>query len=498
MKTMQESSPEKQSDLKPELLKTAVNEQFINYCDAIDQKYNPNWHHEIIAKILQHALYKVKNGEEVRLILELPPRHGKSDQATIKFPSWVLGKYPDIPIVVSSYSADLAEDFGQKTRDLMNDGGYQTFFDTRLRADTKSKGKWLTEEGGGYTAVGVGGPITGRGFKIGIVDDPFKNREEADSDTHREKVWNWWTSTFYTRQEGVSAIIVIMTRWHEDDLVGRLIEQQTEKEKAGEEDIDHWQIIRFPAIAEQDESFRKKGEALWPWKFPIKKLNNIRNAIGIMDFEALYQQNPISSLTAEFKQGYFKHFEETNLPAQFDIDITVDPAISKKKEACNTAIVAVGKRIDLPDWYVLDYKADKFNPGELIDAVFFMYNELRRKYPFANIRVFIEGVAYQQSLEYFFNEEMKRRKEYLNIIMFVDRHDKHQRIRGLIPLYKNGVIHHRPWMTELEGELIKFPKGKTVDIADSLSFHLHVKDNTTEDSNNSTQPDWEPISEYEG
>ena len=486
-------SPEKQA-----VLRKAANDRFINYCEAIDAKYEANWHHEIVAAKLQEALYKVINGQEVRLILELPPRHGKSDQATIKFPSWTLGKFPDLPVVVSSYSADLAEDFGQKTRDLMNSQNYQGIFTTRLRADTKAKGRWMTDKNGGYTAVGVGGSITGRGFKIGIVDDPFKNREEADSPVIREKVWNWWTSTFYTRQEGITAIIVIMTRWHTDDLVGRLLEQQEKKQLAGETNIDRWEVIRFPAIAEENELCRKKGEALWRTKFPLEKLETIRNAIGTLDFEALYQQSPINSLIAEFKKEYFKYFEETQLPKPFDIDITLDPAISKKKEACNSAIVAVGKQAEKPDWYVLDYKADKFNPGELIDATFYMYTNLQRQYPFANIHVYVEGVAYQEALKFFFEEQMKLRRIFFIIDTFIDRHDKHQRIRGLVALYRLGLIHHRAWMKELDNELLKFPKGKTVDIADALSFHQVIKSNTVTQPSSPQSTEYEPTSIYGG
>lgn len=493
MKNMLELSNEKQS-----VLRTAARKEFINYCEVIDEKYQANWHHEVIADILQKALGRVLKGEDVRIILEVPPRHGKSDETTIKFPSWVLGEHPSIPVIVSSYSADLAEDFGQKTRDLMNSQSYQDIFSTRLREDTKSKGRWLTQSDGGYTAVGVGGAITGRGFKIGIIDDPYKNREEADSDTIRAKVWNWWTSTFYTRQEGATAIIIIMTRWHTADLVGQLLEEQQRKEEAGETNIDEWEVIRFPAIADEDEAYRKKGEALWPAKFNLAKLEKTRSAIGVMDFEALYQQSPLNALHAEFKREYWRYFEEKELPSDFDIDITIDPAISQKKKACNTAIVAVGKARTDPSWYILDYKADKFDPGQLIEATFSMYLEFRVKYPFANIRVFIEGVAYQESLKYFFEEEMKRRRVFFFVETFIDRHDKEQRIRGLIPMYKIGLIKHRMWMNGLEKELLKFPKGQTIDIADALSFQIGIKQNTDRSASTYEQPEREPASMYEG
>lgn len=456
--------------------------QLINFCDATDENYRPNWFHEKLARILQKAYEDVKEGKEVRIILEVPPRHGKSEQATIKFPAWILGQSPEYPIIVSSYSSDLSETFGQRTRDLMNSTTYQNFFDTKLRDDSQSKGKWLTERGGGYTATGVGGSITGKGGKILIVDDPIKNAEEADSETIRQKIWDWWTTTFYTRQEGNSAIIVIMTRWHLDDLVGRLQEQEENLTKAGETNIDHWEVVRFPAIAEEDEEHRKAGEALWPEKFSLEKLRTIENMIGLRAFGALYQQRPIAAENAKFKQEYFTYFEEKDLPPQMSIDITVDPALSKKKSACNTSICAVGKSDYIPDWFVLDYKFGKMNPGELIDNTFDVYKECKRLYPRATIRVWIEGVAYQAALEYFFVEKMKKDKIFFLCNTFVDQHDKEQRISGLEPMYKIGVIKHRRWMKDLERELINFPVGATVDIADSLSFQLIIKMNTADEA----------------
>lgn len=459
-------------------MRIAAQNQLVNFCEAADNNYVAGWFHEELCKVLEQAYLDIQSGKEVRLIIEVPPRHGKSETATIKFPAWVLGKDPTIPIIVASYSSDLSEDFGMKTRDLMNSDVYQEFFDTKLREDSKAKGKWLTQKNGGYTATGVGGSITGKGGKILITDDPIKNREEANSDLIRNKIWDWWTSTWYTRQEGNSAMIVIMTRWHLDDLVGRLQQQQADLEKAGETNIDRWQIVRFPAIAEEDEKFRKINEPLWPQKFTIEKLRTIENSIGVLDFQALYQQRPLSEKNQKFKQEYFRYFEEHDLPKKMTIDITVDPAISKKKNACNTSIIAVGKTYFEPDWYVLDYKFGKFNPGELIDNTFAMYKALKKSYEDADIRVWVEGVAYQESLSYFFREQMKREKEYFILNTFVDRHDKEQRISGLEPMYRVGVIRHRHWMKELERELITFPVGKTVDIADSLSFQTVIKMNT--------------------
>jgi len=730
--------------VKQAILRKSARNRFVNHCEIVSDKYEADWFHEILCNVLQKAFIKVQKGESARIIIEVPPRHGKSETSTIHFPSWVLGQEPEWPIITSSYSADLSQDFGQATRDIMRSENYKLLYDVELREDTQAKGKWKTEKGGGYTAVGVGGPLTGKGFKIGIIDDPHKNRQDADSEVMRNNVWKWYTSTFYTRQEGVSAIIVIMcmtgdtpvmlsdgtekllrdirigdkvatykngkltsskvknwksngvdevfkiktssgiivkankrhpfliydngkikwiqtkdlhpdqeifrvngesgkvksvngknvknrlyvedivhhiiqkkdgqmglehlllivnhtvghalnivmgllwkiinvcfqnkaedvqyannrqeimsehigeenyalttttkqkklglfsvmiatllsvirrilkplwlllntsdftldkiieitpagfeevydvqiedtenfianglvshnTRWHIDDLVGRLLKQQEENEQAGLEHYDKWERIKFPAIATKDEKYRKKGEALWGKKFPLEVLENTKNNIGPMEWSALYQQNPLAGELMEFKEEYIRYFNEEDLPPKMHIDITVDPAISKKKDACNTSIIAVGKAYRNPNWYILDYKVGKFDPFELIDKTFNLVKETKELYPDATLHVRVEGVAYQESLKYYFREEMKKREFYFMLDTFTETTDKLQRIRGLVPLYKTGVIYHRRWMKEIEEELINFPQSKTIDIMDSLAAQLKFKMNT--------------------
>jgi len=485
---------------------------FLPYCLTIedDPDYEISWHHKLIGWRLEKALSQVLKGEKVRLIITVPPRHGKSDEVTVKFPTWALGVDPNLEIITSSYNSELATDFGQKARDVVSNEEYQRLFNTRLRPDTTAKSKWLTmttnEEGklvparGGYTSVGIGGSITGRGFNIGIIDDPIKNREEAESEVFREKIWNWYRSTFYTRQtKGYGAIIIIITRWHEDDLVGRLLEKQEADKKAGKEDYDKWEVINFPAIAEKNEEFRNKGEALWPSFYPLGILKNIENTLGIYEWSALYQQTPISSEFMEFKKSYFRYWEYTNIRRKrFQIDITIDPAISKKKEACDTAIVAKGKTEDEPEWYILDYIVGKLDPGAIFKATAKMYNELERNYPNVSINVWIETIGYQEALRYIFDEEMKKINQYFNVYEYRDSADKQTRIRGLIPLYKMGLVYHRPGMPELEKELMAFPKGKTVDLPDALAFHLKLTKPTDRKERRYKPPPPKPVSRYAG
>jgi hypothetical protein len=408
-------------------------------------------------------------GQKARIILELPPRHGKSELATIKFPAWALGKHPELPFIVSSYSADLAEDFGQKTRDVMNEPNYQAIFGTRLRDDSTAKGKWLTQERGGYTATGVGGSITGKGFKIGIIDDPFKNRVEAESKVFRDKVWNWYTSTFYTRQEGYSAIVIILTRWHTDDLVGRLLEQETRQRQAGLTDIDEWEVVRFPAIAEQDEQHRKKGEALWPAKFSLANLENIRNAIGLYDWVSLYQQAPIASESQEFRKDWFRErtWEEV-AKVKTRRFLTIDTAISKAASADYTGICR--NYVD-PDnaWNLKAYRV-RLNPKELIDLIFTLHNVDHYE------KIGIEKTIYFETLKPFLDDERRRRNNFPDIVP-VEHHQtaKELRIRGLIPRYESGSIYHiRGECRDLEEELLMFPKATHDDVSDATAYQLQL------------------------
>lgn len=495
-----------------QFVKAAVNKYLLPFCVAVDPTYQINWHHEVIADRLEKALDDLMvHNKSTCLILEIPPRHGKSDIASQKFPAWALGKYPDIPVIVTSYAASLAETFGQKTRDLMEMEEYQVHFDTRLRPDSKAKGKWLVqkpgkpnEEGdaelentknGGYTATGVGGAITGKGFKIGIIDDPFKNREEADSETIREKIRDWYKSTFRTRQEGAAIKIVIMARWNQQDLIGYLLEKQEEDIAAGETELDIWEVIRFPAIAEKNEKFRKKGEALWPEKFTIGQLNVTRNTLGPYDFEALYQQNPIPSDRQEFKSEWFSYYESTDLKDKvLEYMTTVDLAIGESNKDDETVVMTCGKEKDKPEIYVMKVTAGHFDPGQTIDHIF------------DHVKIFksvvgLETVQYQKALKYFITERQRKDEFYFNVYELKKNQgtSKDIRIRGLIPLFSAKIIKFIKLVHQkLENQLLSFPQGKYDDWADTLASQLEMWSGTLFPSKNEHKQQHQQVSDLQG
>lgn len=465
------SAPEQTAQILKEI---ADNGSFAEYCIAIDHKYQLEWFHQEIARKLDAGLKKLEHGESVRLMIFMPPRNGKSDQATQKFPSYALGKHPDWPVMVSSYSDELATDFGMLTRGIMQTPEYSAMFDTKLRADAKAKGRWITEAGGSYTAVGVGGALTGRGFKIGIVDDPFKNRQEADSATIREVRYNWYRSTFYTRAEGATMIIFILTRWHEDDLAGRVLRDAEEAKKKGES-YDDWDIIQFKAIATEDDSHRKEGEALWPNKFPLEQLKTIKTTIGSYEFSALYQQTPIDEENRKFKQDWFQYrdYEDVRSKQTYNV-MSIDP---RGKDDVKKGTDYVGYTVNFIDaenkWNIISHR-EKLSATQLIDLMFTNWSRYNLH------KICIEDNQFTQGLKALWEEEMRIRGVYMTIeLLSHGGTQKELRIEALVPRYEHGGIYHIKMggvnqCEVLEEELKLFPKASNDDASDSLAYQTQV------------------------
>lgn len=250
-------------------------------------RYQVSHHHRLICD----ALEKVERGECRRQMIFMPPRHGKSELASRRFPPYALGRDPDREVISASYGADLATDFGRDVRNIVAGKEYHALFpDVRLAGDSSAKNRWHTNHRGGYVAAGVGTAITGRGADIFNIDDPVKDRAEAESETTRNGIWAWYRSTAYTRLMKNASIILTMTRWHEDDLAGRLLEQ-------AEKDGDKWEVLCLPAISPE-------GKALWPERYDRVALDQIRRVLELREWGALYDQNPRPAGTSFFDVQY--------------------------------------------------------------------------------------------------------------------------------------------------------------------------------------------------
>jgi predicted phage terminase large subunit-like protein len=261
----------------------------IPFARATLRGYKPGRAQRYLASVLE----KVERGEIKRLMVWWPPRHGKTELATKRFPAWYLGRHPDEQVIITSYGADLAADFSGEIRETVNSKVYGDIFPgLKLRSDDRARNKWrLAGSRGGLSSAGVAGVLTGKGANLLIIDDPVKNDKEANSAARRESLKQWFASTAFTRLEPDARVIIIQTRWHKDDLSGWL--EECAKAGIGDE----WVILNLPAIAEDNEDwgefgFRLKGEALWPEKYNLSALEQIRAVIGEYWFGALYQQRP--------------------------------------------------------------------------------------------------------------------------------------------------------------------------------------------------------------
>lgn len=311
-------------------------------------------------KLMQLAARKIR-----RLIVTMPPRHGKSTFISKDFAGWWLGTFPDQRVVVSSYGADLATDWSAKARASFEEFGEQ-IFGVKIHARSKAADHWRLEgREGSMKAAGVGGPLTGHGADLLIIDDPVKNSEEALSAIMREKTWSWWQTTASTRIEPNGCVIVIITRWHEDDMVGRMLREM-------EEGNEHWEVLNLPAIAEDDEPAwpmglgRRRGQALWPERYDENSLEVIRKRLTSRWWFSMYQQSPYTIGGDIFKPEHFKRTED--YPQFKRIVRFWDLAATAEGQGADpdwTACVKMGHGID-DRFYILDVQRRRESPGSIV------------------------------------------------------------------------------------------------------------------------------------
>ncbi len=352
-------------------------------CEALaPYGQRPARHH----KLLIDELKLVLNGKTRRLMIFMPPGSAKSTFASILFPPFWFANFPQSSVIAASHTAELAEKFGRRVRNTVEE--YADDLGVTLRADSRAAGRWETEQGGEYYAAGVGGSITGRRADLGIIDDPIKGRADAESSTTREMIWDWYRSDFYTRLKPNARIILIMTRWHEADLAGKLI--AAEESGGG----DKWKMLNLPA-------FNGDGSELWPEEYSAEKLRQTRAVLGEYDWAALYEQRP-----RPLEGGYFSvsnflvNDQPVPMPAICDsVFAVIDSATKTGKENDGTAVIycARSKHIGYK-LVVLDYDIIQIEGSMLevwLPSVFKRLEELARqcKARFNSLGVWIEDKA---------------------------------------------------------------------------------------------------------
>lgn len=421
-------------------------EGLIAFAEYTFPKYRAASHHHLIAEHLE----AVERGEIDRLMITMPPRHGKSELATRRFPAWYLGRNPDKDIISSSYNSDLANDFGRDVRNIMREPACKGVFpDAGLAQDSQAVGRFSTPKGGKYSAAGVGTAVTGRGAHVFIVDDPLKDREEAESERRRETVWNWYTSTAYTRLEKGGAIIVIQTRWHEDDLAGRLLEKE-------QEGGDKWVHLDLPAITDA-------GKPLWPEKYPIEALRRIRDNIGTRDWSALYQQKPAPDEGALFKREWFRYY--TTPPTELNIYAGSDYAVTNSAGDYTVHIIA---GVDPHDnIYILDLWRQQTSADVWIESAIDLAAQHNPLLWGEEAGVILKSIGPALT------KRQEERRVYYAREAVPSMSNKEARAQSISARYAMGKVYHpagAPWLADLEREMLSFPFAKHDDQVDALSL----------------------------
>jgi hypothetical protein len=306
----------------------------LSFTEATKKDYHSSWHHKLFCSYLD----KFVEGEIKKLMIFCPPRHGKSELVSRRLPAYIFGKSPDTSVIACSYGADLASRMNRDVQRIMSQPEYAKIFPkTKLwdkNVRSVADGSYLrnseifeiVNHKGVYRCAGVGGGITGMGGHRLILDDPIKNAEEAYSKVYREKVWEWYTSTFFTRLEKDGGICITLTRWHDDDIAGRLLKLP---------DAAEWTIVSLPALREDldnPEDPREMGQALWPEKYNKKALSSIKTTIGSRDWNSLYRQQPTSESGDLFQKHFWRFYKQSQLPHRFDmLSISCDMAFKDTK-----------------------------------------------------------------------------------------------------------------------------------------------------------------------
>jgi predicted phage terminase large subunit-like protein len=461
-----------------ELLRKALRLQICRQCfgafvEHVQPGYQMGWVHERICAELDRFLQAVVDGKSPRLMLTLPPRHGKSTLASRCFPAYVLGRYPDMSIIAASYSADLASRMNRDVQHIMEDEPYAELFPSTKLARLGDRGAVRTSDmfdvvghNGVYRSAGVGGGITGLGCQIAVLDDVIKDRASADSATVLQSVFDWYTSTLYTRLAPGGGIIIMNTRWSTQDLSGRLLEAQAKGEG------DEWRVVNFPAIATEDEPpYRRKGEALHPERYPLEALERIKVAIGTRDWEALYQQHPVPDGGAIFKDEWLQRtWLPKDLPARFDAVIMSWDLAFKSTDASDFVVGQLVGRHGA-DYYILDQLRGRWSFTESVTQVKELAERARARFPRVAPRILIEDKANGPAVI----DALKH--EVSGIIPVEPDGSKEARAHAVTALFEAGNVllpdrSLAPWVDEYRLELTRFPSGAFDDQVDATTQAL--------------------------
>ena len=427
--------------------KTEINNDFLKFVKSVWPDFIQGDHHKKIAD----QFNRLARGDINRLIINMPPRHTKSEFASFLLPAWMIGKNPKLKIIQTTHTAELAVRFGRKAKTLIDSEDYQKIFQTRLREDSQAAGRWETEQGGEYFAAGVGGAITGRGADLLIIDDPHSEQDAMNPEA-LERAYEWYTSGPRQRLQPGGKIVVVMTRWSVKDLTAQLIKSSAEAK------ADKWELIEFPAIL-------PTNQAVWPEYWKLSELESVKASLSVQKWNAQWMQNPTAEEGSIIKREWWRVWDKPYIPDLEHIIQSYDTAFLKKESADYSAITT---------WGVFRLNEDSEPNLILLDAYKerLEFPELKRKaleqYTYWNPEtVIIEAKASGLPLTY------ELRKMGIPVVNFTPSkgNDKHARVNAVAPLFESGQIWapDQKFAEEVVEECAAFPYGDNDDLVDSMT-----------------------------
>ena len=433
--------------------------EFMEYVHTVWPSFIDGAHHKKMAQ----AFERVARGEVKRLIINMPPRHTKSEFASYLLPSWFLGNFPGKKVIQTSHTAELAVGFGRKVRNLVDSDVYKTIFpDVSLQADSKAAGRWATNRGGEYFAIGVGGAVTGKGADLLIIDDPHSEQEAALSETNPEiydKTYEWYTSGPRQRLQPGGAIIVVMTRWSKKDLTGQILKAATQR--SGEE----WEVIELPAILPSDNP-------IWPEFWSKEELYALRRELPASKWMAQYQQQPTSDVSAIIKREWWNIWEEDSPPYCDFIVQSWDTAFTKNERSDYSACTTWGVFYHPDDTgteqaniILLDCFKRRMEFPELKQKTYEMYKEWDPD------SLIVEAKASGSPLIY----ELRAMGIPVQEFTPVRGNDKISRVNGIADIFASGRVWapNTYWAEELIEEVASFPGGEHDDTVDAMTMAMY-------------------------
>jgi predicted phage terminase large subunit-like protein len=425
-----------------------VQNDFMSFVKHVWPDFIEGSHHKIIAD----KFNKLAEGKIKRLIINMPPRHTKSEFASYLLPAWMVGRDPKLKIIQSTHTTELAVRFGRKAKTLMDSEEYKQVFKTRLREDSQAAGKWETQQGGEYYAAGVGSAITGRGANLLIIDDPHSEQDAMNMQA-LERAYEWYTSGPRQRLQPGGAIVLVMTRWNTKDLTGALLNAQREAK------ADQWEVVEFPAIL-------PSGNPVWPEYWKLEELEAVKASAGVQKWNAQYMQNPTSEEGAIIKREWWNDWEPDYIPQLHHVIQSYDTAFMKKETADFSAITTWGvfyrNEDSGPQLILLDAVKDRFEFPELRRVALEQYGYWKPE------TVIIESKASGLPLTY------ELRKMGIPVINYTPSkgNDKHTRVNSVAPLFESGCIwapKNKEFAQEVIEECAAFPYGDHDDLVDSMT-----------------------------